>query len=276
MALKGDLKDFSLVQLLSLIQLSRKTGRLTIESSGRRAHLYCEEGRLILVEVGEEPVSLSSLLIRSGKLTAEQEQMAHTGLSIRSDKALALRLIDLAFLTQDDIVQVVKAHALEMVYPLFGWRQGSFHFEPGARPPEDQITVAINLDGVVVEGTRRLKESERLQDLIPNLDVTVRFTAQTDSKMRNISLTVDEWKVIPFINPRNTLRKIASYAGLGENELRRIVQRLMTAGLLELVMAEAPPPPPVTAPPVMPRAPAMPANVQRGLVLRLIDRIRRI
>ena len=48
MALKGNLRDFSITQLLNLINLACKTGTLVIEGVGDIARISFREGKLAL------------------------------------------------------------------------------------------------------------------------------------------------------------------------------------------------------------------------------------
>jgi hypothetical protein len=128
-----------------------------------------------------------------------------------------------------------------------------------------------------MEGSRRLKEFERLQDELPNLDIALRFTDRPDMRLRNISLSVEEWRVVSFINPRNTIRQIAQFNNMSDFQIRKIVYGMLQAGLVELVQPEGMVP---SAKPGAPaeRAPAAPAApaVKRSVVTRLIDRIKRL
>jgi hypothetical protein len=47
MALKGNLRDFNITQLLNLVNLARKTGALTIDGRGKQAKIYFKEGKLV-------------------------------------------------------------------------------------------------------------------------------------------------------------------------------------------------------------------------------------
>ncbi len=46
MALKGNLSDTSVIQLLNLIHLARKTGRLVLEREGETARVAFRQGKL--------------------------------------------------------------------------------------------------------------------------------------------------------------------------------------------------------------------------------------
>jgi hypothetical protein len=49
-----------------------------------------------------------------------------------------------------------------------------------------------------------------------------------------VNLSVEEWKVVKFVDPKNTMRQIASTNKLSELDIRRIVYGLLQAGLVEL------------------------------------------
>jgi len=277
MALKGNLRDFSTTQLLNLINLARKTGTLTINGRETRACLCFREGKLIYATLDEKNNRLPAMLHQAGKLTEEQARTIQSQASAKSDKELGLLLINAGYVSQNDILRSVHTHVLGNVYPLFTWTEGDFRFESNVLPFEDRITVSINLENVIMEGSRRLKEWERLQDELPDLDMALKFADRPGANMRNISMSVEEWRVVSFINPRNTMRQIAQYNNMSDFQVRKIVYGLLQAGLVELVrpegVAAAPKKPGVSKrAPLTTRRPA----VKRGVILRLIDRIRKL
>ena len=86
---------------------------------------------------------------------------------------------------------------------------------------------------------------------------------------------MEEWRVISFINPRNTIKQIAQSNNMGDFQIRKIVYGMLQAGLVELVIPEG-----VEIRPAMlpgrPRTVEPPPAVKRGVILRLIDRIKKI
>jgi hypothetical protein len=157
----------------------------------------------------------------------------------------------------------VQTYILNNVYPLFTWSDGTFRFEASALPFEDRITIPINLENVIMEGSRRMQEWERLQDELPDLDVALRFVERPDARMRDINMSVEEWRVVSFINPRNTVRQIAQFNNMSDFQIRKIVYALLQAGLVELIAPEGVAKPEVS---VAMRPPA----VKRGVVEKLI------
>ena len=272
MALKGNLRDFSTTQLLNLINLARKTGLLAVESKNGSAQVFFREGKLIYAAYGGQDGRLTSMLVRSGKLTPAQANKINEQPEARNNRELGALLIQSGHLTQSDVVASVKAYVLDVVYRLFSWTEGTFRFEPSQLPPEDRtIQVRVDLENVIMEGSRRIKEIERLREELPNLDVALRFTDRPDARLRNINLSVEEWRVVSFINPKNSIRQIAQANNMNEFQIRKIVYGMLQAGLVE-VMSPPGRAPREAAPAAQAGAPPAPVTmtVKRPVVERLI------
>lgn len=276
MALKGNLRDFSTTQLLNLINLARKTGLLVVESKNGMAQVFFKEGKLIYATYGGQDGRLTSMLVRAGKLTDAQALKINEQPEARNDRELGLLLIQAGHLTQNDIVASVRAYVLDVVYRLFSWTDGTFRFEPSQLPPDDRvIQVRVDLENVIMEGSRRIKEIERLREELPDLDVALRFTDRPDARLRNINLSVEEWRVVSFINPKNSMRQIAQANNMNDFQIRKIIYGMLQAGLVELIAA--PGRSPLQAQVGQPGAVAQPkSTVTRSLVDRVINRIKQL
>jgi len=261
MALRGNLRDFTVTQLLNLINLARKTGTLVIEAPSGTARVSFREGKLAYVQIGQEDNHLATVLYRANRLTAGQ----YKAIQMRgqfSDKELGLLLINAGYISQEDILSNLQVHFTEIIRRLFTWVEGFFRFDNDALPPEDRINIRLDLENLIIEGSRQLREWEQLQDEIPSLDMALKFTDRPGTNIRNVNLSVEEWRVVSYINPRNSIRQIAVATKLNDMEIRRIVYGLIQAGLAEVIRPEGVPPP---------RADT---EEQKSLVNRLITRIR--
>ena len=275
MALKGNLKDFSTTQLLNLIHLARKTGTLTIQVPSGVTTLYFREGKLVYATMSGRDGHLASVLARAGKLSEANAKIIRARAGTQSDKELGMLLISAGQVTQPDIVSSIRADMLDTVYGLFTWTDGLFHFEPNQLPPDSAITVSINLENIILEGSRRVKEWERLQDELPDLGVALKFTDRPQAQLRNINLSVDEWRVISYINPRNSIKQIAQRIGMDDFQIRKIIYGLLQAGLVEVLEPEGAP---VSRLPSTPMETVIgrPPAVKRSVIRKLIDRIKRL
>lgn len=274
MALKGNLRDFTITQLLNLVNLARKTGTLFVEGANEQILVSFLDGKLAYAQAGNEDNSLASVLYHANKISAAQHRAISERSASMSDKELGLLLINANYINQQDILTSLQNHFVSVVNRLFTWVEGFFRFENDLVPPEDKITVRINLENIIIEGSRRLREWEQLQDEIPNLDMALKFADRPGANIRNFNLSVEEWRVVSYINPKNTIKQIGRATKMNDLEIRRIAYGLLQAGLVELVRPEGAPPPT----PQQGRIPTsqFDQDEQKSLVNRLINRIRSI
>jgi hypothetical protein len=280
MALKGNIRDISVTQLLNLVNVARKTGTLVVERSQEQVYVSFREGKLSYARNGTDSAGLTMVLYHAKKLNAAQVRAINERSSGMTDKELGLLLINSNYLSQQEILASLQAYYLSMVNRLFTWGEGLFHFDTELLPPKDKITVRINLENIIIEGTRKMREWEQLQGEIPSLEMALKFSERPGVNLRNLNLSVDEWKVISFINPKNTIHQIAKATNKNDLEIRRIVYSFIQAGLVEMVRPEGVPvlQPVQPVQPIQPRiAPPQGGKTElKSLINRIIGRIRSI
>jgi hypothetical protein len=270
MALKGDLRDFSVTQLLNLINLAQKSGSLNVKGTNGAVTVFFNGGKLSYAKVRKRDNSLVAILHQSDKLSLAQYRAIKARAGTISDKELGLLLINANYITRQDILLSLQNHFIGITEQLFTWVEGFFQFENDAIPPNDKVTVRVNLENIIIEGSRRMREWDHLQDEIPSLDMALKFADRPDANIRNVNLSVDEWRVVSYINPKNTMQQIAKATNLNNLEFRRIVFSLLQAGLVEIIR-------PNGVPRYAKRIPVSDTaskEEQRSLVNRIIKRIR--
>jgi hypothetical protein len=271
MALKGNLKDFTVTQLLNLVNLAKKTGILLIESPHEEAWIAFRDGKLAYASIGAEEADLVSILKRYNKISQRQYRvLKERGGSIK-DKELGLLLINAGYLTQDDILVSLQQYFVSVIRKLFTWMEGVFQFKADARLPSDRILIRLNLENLIIEGSRQIREWERLQEEIPSLDLALKFSDHPGANLRNLNLNVEEWRVISYISPKNSMQQIAHATKMNDLEIRRVAFSLLQAGIVQMVRVGG------ENPKVTVRMfPTSNREEQKSLVNRLIDRIRSI
>jgi hypothetical protein len=266
MALRGNLRDFTITQLLNLINLASKTGTLVVDGPSEQAYISFRDGKLAYARIGKEEGSLAVVLHKANKINANQYRAIADRAGQMTDKELGLLLINAGYVTQEDILMNLQGYFTEMIRKLFTWVEGIFRFENEMLPPDDRINVRLDLENIIIEGSRQLRELEQLQDEIPSLEMALKFT---ERPLTNVNLSVEEWKVVKFVDPKNTMRQIANTNKLNDIEIRRIVYGLLQAGLVEMARPVG-----VVTPPNPKQFPTQDKEEQKTLINKLIGRIR--
>jgi hypothetical protein len=266
MALRGNLRDFTITQLLNLINLAGKTGTLIVDGSAEQAHVAFQNGKLAFARIGHEDNRLATVLHHANKLTVNQYRAIVERAGNMTDKELGLLLINAGYVTQEDILINLQEHFAGTIRRLYTWVEGSFRFETELLPPDDRINVRLDLENLIIEGSRQLREWEQLQDEIPSLEMALKFT---ERPLKNVNLSVEEWRVVSYINPKNTMKQIANANKMNDLEIRRIVYGLLQAGLVEIIRPQG-----AKVLPSPKMFPTQDKEEQKSLVNKLIGRIR--
>ena len=268
MALNGNLRDFTVTQLLNLVNLASKTGTLVIEGPSEKAEISFRDGKLAYALIGRENGSLASVLHKGKKLSTSQYRSIQQRAGHVTDKELGLLLINAGYLSQEDILTTLQTSFMGVVRDLFTWVEGFFRFENDKLPPDDRISVRMDLENLIIEGSRQLREWEQLQDEIPSLEMALKFTDRPGADLKNVNLSVEEWGVVSYITPKNKISQIAKTTKMDDMEIRRIVYGLLQAGLVEIIRPEG------TKPQLAEDMfPTQDKVEQKSLVNRLINRI---
>ncbi|MBC8097882.1 MAG: DUF4388 domain-containing protein, partial [Armatimonadetes bacterium] len=211
MPLQGNLRDFSTTQLLNLINLSGRSGMLKIYEgipTGEKDAMQQEKlapgkelarvafraGKLVYAAVGGQLGDLIAVLNKTGKLTDQQASVIRERAKNTTDKSLAVRLIGANYVTKNDIVASVQQYITDIVYNLMSWNKEPFRFEDNEQPSDDFILVPIDLQNIIIEGTRRKTEVDEIQRIIDNLEMCLKFPENPKEKFEGVQLSVEEWR----------------------------------------------------------------------------------
>src|SRR3954454_6131209 len=121
MALVGNIRDFGLSDFLYLVDRGYKTGCLHLERADDAASLYFEKGKLITASRKQHISPFSELLMSRGKLSAEQVEHATVMQQNDGGATLSQVVLELNYITRDDLQKLLQQHIEESVYGLFGW-----------------------------------------------------------------------------------------------------------------------------------------------------------
>ncbi len=252
---KGTLEDIPATQFFQLIRLAKKTGTYHLYQRGpAERKVWTDDPKMIMPALGKEYARITfdkgmlvhattnglqshlvSVLFKAGKLNQEQYRVLHQKAGSTGEKALALSFINANYITQKDVVQCMRQHMLNIVYDVMRCQHEFFMFEEGALAPDDAITVWIDLENVIAENIRRVREINELLRAIPSLDLVLKFPKIPSGKAPKIELKQDEWHVLSRVDAKSTIGEIATLCHMTDIEIRRIVSILLRDGLVEPV-----------------------------------------
>jgi len=212
MALEGTLKDFSLADIFQLIGLQRKTGVLTLRGKDDTVTVTFLDGKVVAADSLNRRLEtrLGSVLIKSGLLTQEQLNRA---LEIQKEtlQRLGFILTHYGIISADALKQAIQLQILQIVYRLFRWKDGDYHFSQETTIEYDRDNVVpITAESILMEGARMIDEWPIIEKRIRSYDMVFRKKL-TDQEI--VVVGADEADEVDFDEAPAARRKRAAAGG---------------------------------------------------------------
>lgn len=234
MSLSGNLKTVSFPDILQLLATGKKTGILECRTSARQKEVAFRDGNIIYASsVNSSEDLLGNMLLKRGKISKADLEKAIT-MHKQTGRQLGTTLIDMDLFDQEEIAIVLKMQIEEIVYNLFSWREGDFIFHENAAPRNVPFTIELATMSVIMEGTRRIDEWAEIQKVIPPDDVLLRIAKTPNTSEDEVTLSIDEFRMLSLINGERTLPQLLDMSPMGEFVTCRAVYRLTVNGLIEI------------------------------------------
>jgi len=171
LGLSGDLRTMTLADVLVWIATRHKTGTLRVRRQTTRKRVVFREGVLRSSSSNDPRETLGQLLVRDALIT--EEQLFKTLLrQERQGALLGILLVSEGLLSADQLKRTLRAKAEQIVYDLFLWDEGGFHFKEGLLPRNVPMNLELDTQAVVQEGNRRRKRWQRIRQKFPSSDMT--------------------------------------------------------------------------------------------------------
>ena len=242
MPIEGPLRELGIHDVFQLLDLSRKTGALTVTSALRdnQGHVYFDRGAVIFATVRSNPRPLGELLLRAGKVT--QADLARA-LTVQTHEARARAIGELlceqGAITRRELERQVRFQVEEIIFELMSWTEGYFSFEE--RSVEDapaEANVRIATESLLMEAARRIDEWTRIERTVPDASVVPALAFARDDQASHLDLLPPEWEVLAEIDGARDIRGIASHLARSEFDVAKVVYGLVATGIAEVRLSE--------------------------------------
>jgi hypothetical protein len=231
--LQGKIERFTLTEIFQLIAASRKSGTLGIQKDDSIVMIYFKNGDIVYAYGPRQTFHLGRLLKERGRITAEQlEEAITTQAKTENSRRLGEILVHKNFIDRADLEAVVTEQIRELLYSLLSWQTGSFKFYEDQFPTEEEITVSLSVEDVILEGLRRLDEINMVKETLPNAEQVYSISATQGERTRKVSLHSAEWNIMALVNGQRSINDICNLSGLDRNETLIKLAQLKLAGLI--------------------------------------------
>jgi len=231
--LQGNIERFTLPEILQLIASSRKSGTLGIQKDDSIVMVYFREGNIIYGYGPRQTFHLGQLLKDRGVISARQlEDAIRIQAQNENSKRLGEILVTRGFIDRADLEAVVRQQVEELLYSLLAWTSGSFKFYEDQFPTDEEITVSLSVENVILEGLRRIDEMNLVKETLPDPEAIYTISAAQGGRTRDVALQAAEWNIMALVDGHRTLTEVAKLAPVADDEAMKKLAQLKLAGLI--------------------------------------------
>lgn len=236
MALRGNLKDFSLPDVFQLVQLSGKTGVLRIQGTEAQGSIWFRDGDVFFAQSNWRREQLGERLVSAQRITPAALARALELRSAEPDggRRLGEILVNEGYITQQVLEAFVHEQIQDTIFDLMRWDEGEFDFEVLPSIVHEDIGLSVSVENIVMEGARRLEEWQRIKKKVPSTDMVFKMATAPGEGTFEISLKPVEWALLLLIDGTRSVRELAVETHSTDFEVARVVYGLFSAGLLEV------------------------------------------
>jgi len=226
MALRGDIKTFSLSAIGRMIHEEAKTGILKVTSGNQATRIYFKNGGIVFLSGNvAEDLSLGSLLKANGLIDEERLQQSLQRASA-AGKRLGVVLIEQGYISKERLVRILHYQFKEAVTTMLTWQQGEFDYSDGLGDYVEDIHLTIDPIRLVAEA-QKWKE---FRHHIPN-DQVVFQIKNSDRKLPPLE-SDGALRVMLLIDGQRNVNQIISTTGLPRLAVYKALTTLVTQGII--------------------------------------------
>jgi hypothetical protein len=269
MALEGTLRDFSLADIFQLIGLQRKTGVLTLRGKDDTVTVTFLDGKVVGADSLNRRLEnrLGTVLLKRSFISHDQLNRA---LEIQKEtlQRLGFILTHYGIISQDSLREAIQLQIMQIVYRLFRWKDGDYHFsqETTIEYDRDHVT-PISAESILMEGARMIDEWPIIEKRIRSYDMVFRkkltdqeivvvgaedadeidFDHDHTSRRRGkggglhekIRISQEEKSIYDLVDGTMSVGDIVEVSRLSEFDTNKALYELLTRDLIEEVRGQS-------------------------------------
>jgi hypothetical protein len=275
MAIEGDLRLFSLPDILQAVSHQQKTGILTVQGEQDILAVSFLQGEIVAADALNQNFEdgLGEVLASQGLVRPEDFALLsdeHRASGERFSEFLVQRGV----LSRDQLLLALRVQTYRLLLQVLRWREGEFKFYSGDEVSYEEGMTPISVEEVLLRSVGDLVGEGTMSGTLPHgfvsyerllsqstLKVGARDAEAAAREPETIWITPDERVVLDHLDGHSTASEIAQASGLGEYKTLYALYRLLRSGLARPTAEPgSPESEPVWAPPAVPApSPAPPA-----------------
>lgn len=236
--LSGEIAPMSVAWLFQAIRIRSKTGTAIFEYVQEKTaaktvkKVFFRSGDMLYAQSTLLDDRLSDQLLRAEKITRLQYD-ALSELIVKTGKKQGTLLVQLGFITPQDLIDGVKDQVKSIILSLFALRMGSYRFDEGPLPLEEIISLRMSTGNITLEGVNNL-DWQAIRKSLPPPTTVIRPTEDPLCLFQDAQLTPDQRAVFSLVDGIRNIEEICGLAGGGDYNTLKAIYLLLALRMAEV------------------------------------------
>ncbi len=241
MAIRGNIADAALADVVQLLALGRRTGRLSAARDGELGTLWFVDGHVAHARLAHRRDPLGAALVRAGAIDDADLRAALVEQAAEPDTPLGFLLLRRGCVPSDALRAHVTAVAEEAAYELLGWCRGTFSFDVDVAPVAEPLRLRLDVGSLLLESARRADEGVLIATEVPGLSsVFARVPGDPGPQLGLAEDSTNEAaRVASVLDGRMDVEGVADATGLSTFHAARAICQLVKRGHARRVASPA-------------------------------------
>ncbi|MDH4163176.1 MAG: DnaJ domain-containing protein [Nitrospirota bacterium] len=236
--LSGEIRQMTVPWFFQALRIQSKTGTALFEYVQTQTALpivkkvFFKNGDIIFAASTLPADHLSDRLLSGGKLTRAQYD-ALSELIEKTGKKQGALLVQMGFLSPQDLVAGVKDQVKAIVLSLFDLRLGTYRFDEGPLPADEIIPLQMSTGNLTLEGVNAL-DWQIVRKSLPSPDTVIRPATDPSCLFQDAQLTGDQRTVFGLVDGKRSIEEVCSLSGVGDFNALKAVYLLLALRMAEI------------------------------------------
>ncbi|OQX84803.1 MAG: hypothetical protein B6D63_03745 [Candidatus Latescibacteria bacterium 4484_7] len=235
MTIQSSLTDLALFDLLQVLNLNKKTGRLIITDGpeAKEAHVVFRNGDICFAVIHDKlPKTTESVLLEWGVI--DDRFAARFEKVTRKYSRLLDCLEGEGVAPRTHIENFISSRIKENIYEILKWEEGDCRFIEEDVDERKEIVIPLNTENLILEGARRIDEWSNIKSKVGSAHAVFRLCSESETEKR-LNLKPREWEILSLIDGNRSVKEVNDAVGGDLFTTSKLIYGLVVMGVIEPV-----------------------------------------
>jgi CheY-like chemotaxis protein len=230
--IRGSLASFRIIELMQMLSLQRQSGRLLVRRADGEAEIFFRDGMIGFAgsTMNGGIGGIEGLLRKSCRIAEDGLQHARRIADMTSQPVDSV-LTQEKILDQKTFGVCLRRHTEGVVFKAMMWKDGEFLFDHTPMPVFAN-PVALKVDDLILEGTRRADEWVLIQQKIPSFSLVYEPLIGNAEELTRRGLSAADLKVFSLVDGRRSVQDIIDSSMMAEFDVAKSMFILVSVNLI--------------------------------------------